>query len=48
MERQRRITKGTLSEILGKDALPVDKFSRKVGFERIAKETFLTLNESDK
>ena len=44
MEKQRRVGRGTLSEILGRDpegmALNIDKFMRSIGLYRGAKETW--------
>lgn len=38
MEKQRRMAKGELAEIFGKDVLLVDKFMRNIGLHRISKE----------
>ena len=40
MERTRRVVSGTVSEIFGKDVLNLDKFSRTVGFRRLAEEKY--------
>ena len=42
MEKQRRVGRGTLSELLGRDemALSIDKFMRSIGIYRGAKETW--------
>jgi penicillin amidase len=45
MERTRRIFNGRLSEIFGEDALAIDKFSRTLGYRRIAEETWETITE---
>ena len=39
MEKTRRLGKGKLSEIFGKEALPIDEFMRSVGLERSSRET---------
>mmetsp|Transcript_39340 Transcript_39340/g.28460 ORF Transcript_39340/g.28460 Transcript_39340/m.28460 type:complete len:114 (+) Transcript_39340:252-593(+) len=48
MEKQRRIAKGTLSELVGEKALPIDKFSRIVGYHKEAKEAMTTLTHQQK
>ena len=44
MEKQRRVGRGTLSELIGRDeeemALSIDKFMRSIGLYRGAKETW--------
>ena len=44
MEKQRRVGRGTLSELFGRDdegkSLSVDKFMRSIGLHRGAKETW--------
>ena len=45
MELYRRVATGTLSEIVGDRALPVDKFIRLVGIPRISAESKNTLSE---
>jgi penicillin amidase len=44
MEQQRRIAAGTLSELFGKAALDVDRFSRTLGFRRSAEAEWATLD----
>lgn len=48
MVKTRAIFSGTMSEIFGPDALPLDKFSRTLGYRRIAEETWKTLPEENK
>jgi penicillin amidase len=36
LEATRRVFSGTASEIFGKDALPIDKFTRSVGYKRLS------------
>lgn len=45
MEQNRRIARGTLSELFGKAALDVDRFSRIVGFHRSAQLELETLDD---
>ena len=40
MEKQRRVAKGRLSELFGKDALVIDEFMRYIGMERTSKATW--------
>lgn len=40
MEKMRRITHGTLSEIFGEKALQVDKFQRTLGLKRAAQDAY--------
>jgi penicillin amidase len=42
------LAKGTLSELYGIDTISIDRFSRKIGFERIARETLKNLDEEDR
>eukprot|EP01080_Neovahlkampfia_damariscottae_P009650 gene9650-1854_t len=44
LDTQRRIARGTLSEIMGEETLKIDIASRTLGFDRIAKKTFQKLN----
>jgi penicillin G amidase len=44
MDLNRRIAKGTLSEIFGEKTLTLDVFSRTIGFDRICKEIEANLN----
>lgn len=48
MDFQRRIVQGRLSEILGKEALPQDKFLRTWGFQRAAQTDLPTLTPLSK
>jgi penicillin amidase len=48
MEITRRVARGKLSEFIGKDALEVDRLSRTLGFERVARQDFLLYNEEQK
>lgn len=34
--------------MFGSEALPLDKFSRTIGYRRIAEQTYKTMNEEDK
>lgn len=43
LEFHRRLASGTLSEILGAATIPVDKWSRTIGFYRAANRTIATL-----
>lgn len=47
MEITRRVSRGKLSEFIGKDALDVDRLSRTLGFERVAKQD-LELYDAEK
>ena len=40
MEKQRRVGKGTLSELFGKEGLAIDKFMRSVGLYKGAKDAW--------
>lgn len=40
MEKQRRLVKGTLAELFGKDVLVIDEFMRHVGLERASREAW--------
>jgi acyl-homoserine lactone acylase PvdQ len=40
MFKNRAIFNGELSEVFGADALPIDRFSRTIGYKRIATETW--------
>src|SRR6185312_13321431 len=42
MELTRRLTSGRLSEVLGKDALDVDRFQRRLGLHRAAQREWET------
>jgi penicillin amidase len=48
MEITRRVARGKLSEFIGKDALDVDRLSRTLGFERIARQDMLLYNDEQK
>lgn len=48
MEVQRRVAKGTVSELVGSDGLETDKISRTFGFERIAKQDWELLSAETK
>src|SRR5205807_2573815 len=37
LEGMLRVIRGTLSELIGPDGLPVDRFSRRIGFRRAAR-----------
>lgn len=45
MYRTRAVTQGRLAEIFGEAAIPIDKFTRTIGFNRLAKETYKTFNQ---
>lgn len=47
MEKQRRIAKGTMSEIIGEKAIPIDKFSRMIGYHNEAAEAKKLLSRED-
>lgn len=44
LERTRRFARGTLSEILGKPLIPVDKYYRRLGIRRVADRDWPRLN----
>lgn len=46
LELQRRLAQGRLSEVFGKDSLPLDRTSRTLGFMRLANSTFWNLKPS--
>jgi penicillin amidase len=48
LEFQKRLGRGTLSEIIGSDALQVDKFARTMGFLKAATSAFDALAEDTK
>jgi len=48
LEMLLRITKGTLSELFGEDALPMDRLSRRLGFHRYAKGHYKLLEPDSK
>jgi penicillin G amidase len=48
MEFQRRVCKGTLSEVVGASALTVDKFTRTMGFYKLAQEDYKTYDQRSK
>jgi penicillin amidase len=48
LEATRRVFSGTASEIFGKDALPIDKFTRSIGYKRLAQETYDNMSQEDK
>lgn len=43
MEYTRRVASGRLAEILGPDLLPVDRFTRRVGFKRVSEKSVQAL-----
>jgi penicillin G amidase len=45
LEAMLRVIRGTLSELVGPDALPVDRFSRRIGFRRTAARQAKALDE---
>jgi penicillin G amidase len=47
MERTRRIFSGTLAELFGAEALPIDKFSRSIGYKRLAEESLTVMDKDD-
>jgi penicillin G amidase len=47
MERTRRIFSGTLAELFGKEAVPLDKFSRSIGYVRLAEESLAIMEQDD-
>lgn len=48
MEATRRVVSGTASELFGDKALSIDKFSRSIGYVRLAEETYPNLNQEEK
>ena len=48
MEASRRVSRGEASAIFGKDALPLDKFTRTVGYVRLAEQTYKIMDEQSK
>ncbi len=48
LEFTRRVGRGRLSEILGKDALSVDRFARVLGFRRAAERDWQAMGEQDR
>ncbi len=48
MEQNRRIAAGTLSELFGKPALEVDRFSRTIGFRRAAEAEWEALHPDER
>lgn len=40
-----RVTRGTLAELVGADALPVDRLSRRIGFRRAARSQLAVLDD---
>lgn len=44
MERTRRFARGTLSEVLGEALIPVDKYYRRLGLQRVSVRDFPQLN----
>lgn len=48
MEVNRRIGHGRLAEILGADALPIDRAMRTFGFSHVARENFEAINDEAK
>ena len=48
MEKARRLAKGQLSELFGKDTLAIDKFMRAAGLNMLAQESFEVLSETEK
>ena len=47
MELNRKVARGTLSEIVGKDALDSDRIARTLGFERVAKKDWELFGEEE-
>ncbi|MGL6076972.1 MAG: penicillin acylase family protein [Fimbriiglobus sp.] len=45
LEATLRVGRGTLSEMVGKEGLPVDRLSRRIGFDRAAKEQWPLLGD---
>jgi penicillin G amidase len=45
LEAMLRVIRGTLSELVGPDALPIDRFSRRIGFRRAAAKQVAVLDE---
>jgi len=48
MERTRRVVSARLSEVFGAKALPVDRLALRIGYRRIAEETWTTISEEDR
>lgn len=48
MERMRRVTQGTLSEIFGRKTLGIDKFFRNLGIHHTAKEAEKNLDSESR
>ncbi len=48
LELQRRAVRGTLSELLGADTLPVDRLSRRIGFAAAAARILEEMREEDR
>jgi len=48
MEATRRVFSGTASELFGEKALSIDKFTRTLGYKRLAEATYKTLSEEEK
>ena len=45
MVKNRAVFSGELASMFGADALPLDKFSRTIGYKRIAEKTWATLED---
>jgi acyl-homoserine lactone acylase PvdQ len=48
MEATRRVFSGTASELFGEKALPIDKFTRTIGYTRLAEATYKIIPENEK
>lgn len=48
MFKNRAIFNGELAEVFGADALPIDRFSRTIGYKRIATETWSMMSTENK
>jgi penicillin amidase len=48
MERTRRTARGELAELFGHDALPIDKFFRRLGIRKLSEESYELLPEDEK
>lgn len=48
MEATRRVFSGTASELFGEKALSIDKFTRSVGYKRLAEATYKIIPEEEK
>lgn len=46
LESLLRVVRGTLAALVGRDGLPVDRLSRRIGFHRAAREQLGVLNEA--